>query len=192
MVVVLGLGVGGCGSSSPSSISSGIPPSLLAQARPIGRGLRFRPPSRGKVIGRCVRRLGRRDGVHVEVFAADRVVLVAAGIGTRPPRSFAEGRISSAACYGSLVTLDPTGLLLLRPGARLSLTDLFREWGEPLSRRRVAAFQAPRGAPVMVFVNGRRWPGSPGDVPLDAHHEIVVEVGPHVPPHPAYAFPPGT
>jgi hypothetical protein len=128
----------------------------------------------------------------VEVFAADRVVIVAAGIGTRPPRMLSAGRISGASCYGDLVTLEPTGLVLVRPGLRLTLSELFRSWGEPLSRRRVAAFSARAGTRVRVFVDGHRWPGSPDAVPLAAHSEIVVEVGPHVPPHHAYTFPPGT
>jgi hypothetical protein len=42
-----------------------------------------------------------------------------------------------------------------------------------------------------VFVDGRRCPGAPQAVPLTRHAEIVLEVGPHVPPHPAYHFPPG-
>jgi hypothetical protein len=29
-------------------------------------------------------------------------------------------------------------------------------------------------------------------VPLTPHAEIVLEVGPHVPPHASYTFPPGT
>jgi len=29
-------------------------------------------------------------------------------------------------------------------------------------------------------------------VPLTRHAEIVLEVGPHVPPHSSYMFPPGT
>ena len=140
----------------------------------------------------CDRRLGPRDGVHVEVFAANRVVLVPAGIGTRPPRGFSAGRISSARCYGELVTLDPTGLVLVRAGSRPVLADLFRAWGEPLSTRRLASFAASTGARVAVFVDGRRWHGSPGRVPLAPHAEIVLEVGPYVPPHRSYTFPPGT
>jgi hypothetical protein len=45
---------------------------------------------------------------------------------------------------------------------------------------------------VAVFVDGRRWRGAPAAVPLTPHAEIVLEVGPHVPPHSSYAFPPGT
>ncbi len=185
-----------CGStgtkSEPSVATSAPPAALVAEARPIGRGPRFQPPARGPVLGACTRRLGARDGVHVEVFGANRVVIIPAGIGTRPPLQFSAGRIAGAGCYGEVVTLDPTGVLLVRPGARLVLADLFRSWGEPLSRRRLASFTTSPGVQVAVFVDGRAWRGSPAAVPLRRHSEIVLEVGPHVPPHTAYTFPPGT
>jgi hypothetical protein len=130
--------------------------------------------------------------VHVELFAANRVVLVASGIGTLPPRAFSLGRIAAARCYGSIVTLEPTGLVLVRPGSRLSLSDLFRSWGQLLSTHRLASFRAPVGTRVTVFVDGRRWHGQPGSVPLTRHAEIVLEIGPHIPPHPSYTFPAGT
>lgn len=182
----------GCGSTGTAPATPGVPAALLAQARPIGRGATFQPPASGPVVGRCSRRLGPRGGVHVELFAANRVVLVPAGIGTLPPRAYSAGRISRARCYGELVTLDPTGLVLVRPGSRLVLADVFRGWGQPLSPRRLGSFAAPGHTRVAVFVDGRRWRGSPGSVPLRPHSEIVLEVGPYVPPHTAYTFPPGT
>jgi hypothetical protein len=178
--------------SQPDAPSSAIPPALLSQARPIGAGPRFHPPATGPVSGPCTPGLGPRVGVHVEVFAADRVLLLPAGIGTRPPRDLLNGRITRAACYGQFVTLDPTGVVLVRPGAPLTLGALFRSWGQPLSPARLASFSAPAGARVTVFVDGRTWPGAPAAVPLTRHAEIVLEVGPHVPPHSSYAFPPGT
>ena len=181
----------GCGSSSAPRASPpapGIPAALIAQARPIGRGATFHPPARGPVIGTCRAPLGARDGVHVELFAANRVVLVAAGIGVRGPVSRSGGRITAARCYGNLVTVEPTGVVLVRPGTRLTVADLFRAWGRPVGPRRLLSFRGP----VSVFVNGRRRPGPPQRVPLTRHAEIVLEVGPHVPPHPAYHFPPGT
>jgi hypothetical protein len=87
--------------------------------------------------------------------------------------------------------LDPTGLVLIRLGAHPMLADLFRAWGEPLSTRRLASFSASAGGRVVVFVNGRRWQGAQGRVPLARHAEIVLEVGPYVPPHRSYTFPPG-
>jgi hypothetical protein len=187
--------VSACGSSQPSArppASASIPRALLSEARPIGTGPRFTLPAAGPVAGLCERSLGSRVGVHVEVFAANRVLLLPAGIGTRPPEQKLNGAITSARCYGALVTLNPTGLVLVRPGTRPTLAELFRSWGEPLSRARLTSFGAPGGSQVAVFVDGRRWNGAPGAVPLTRHAEIVLEVGPHVPPHSSYAFPPGT
>jgi hypothetical protein len=148
----------------------------------------FQPPARGPVVGKCTPRLSSRFGVHIELFAANRVVIVPAGIGTLPPRTRLSGRITAARCYGELVTLEPTGLVLVRRASRPSLADLFRAWGQPLSPARLGPFPGS----VRVFVGGRPWHGAPGAVPLTAHAVIVVEVGPHVPPHTSYRFPPGT
>jgi hypothetical protein len=184
----------GCGSSAPTTPTAGsaVPADLLAQARPIGHGARFHPPATGPVVGSCKPMLGARVGAHVELFAANRVVLIAAGIGTRPPVSYSAGRIAKARCYGDLVTLEPTGVVLVRRGARLTLADLFRSWGQPLSTHRLGSFSAGHGQSVRVFVDGRLHSGTPRAVPLSAHSEIVLEVGPHVPPHASYTFPPGS
>jgi hypothetical protein len=179
----------GCGSANKAAPTSGVPANLLAESRPIGRGASFHPPVRGPIVGPCRQSLGLRFGVHVELFAADQVVIVAAGIGTRAPLRFDAGRIAGARCYGNLVTLEPTGVVQVRLGARLHVSDLFRSWGQPLSDRRLAAFPARS---VSVFVDGRRWRGPPGAVPLRPHAEIVLEAGPYVPPHRSYTFPPGT
>jgi hypothetical protein len=189
---VLGVLAAGCGSARRVTSTQPIPPQLLREARPIGRGPRFQPGIHGPVLGPCRRAPGARVGVHLELFAANRVVIIPAGIGTLAPRTYSAGRISSARCYGDLVTLDPTGLVLVRPGRRLTVGSLFRSWGQPLSPTRLASFPAPAGTQVAVFVDGRRQEGSPGGVPLARHAEIVLEVGPHVPPHPSYTFPPGT
>jgi len=185
----------GCGSPPPTvrtPPSPPIPSSLLSEARPIGTGPRFALPPSGPVTGDCGPSLGPRLGVHVEAFAANRVLLLPSGIGTRKPWTELNGAITKAACYGALVTLDPTGVVLVRPGDRLTLAALFRSWGQPLSRTRLASFTAPSGTEVAVFVDGRPWTAGPAEVPLTPHAEIVLEVGPHVPPHSAYEFPPGT
>jgi hypothetical protein len=193
-VLLAGAVLAACGTGASPGVSSRSPahPAVLAalirERRPIGHGARFHPAATGSVIGPCRSGLGPRRGVHVEIFAANRVVLVATGIGTRPPLGFSEGRIARARCYGALVTLDPTGVILIRPGSRLTLADLFRSWGQPLSGRQISSF---KGA-VTAFVGGQRRRGAPGAIPLTAHAEIVIEVGPHVPPHSAYTFPPGT
>ncbi len=178
----------GCGSTSAPRSPSPIPRHLLAEERPIGAGTRFQPPVGGPVLGRCRPRLGPRAEVHVELFAANRVVIVPAGIGTRPPRAAVYGRITAARCYGDIVTIDPTGIVLLRPGSRLRLGSLFRSWGQQVSEHRLASFG---GGHVVAFVDGRRWHGRPANVPLAPRSELVLEIGPRVPPHASFTFPPG-
>jgi hypothetical protein len=196
--VVAGALCAGCAGPSPSGHGASstpgndtAPAALVREARPIGHARRFHPPARGPVIGPCRPGLGARFGVHVELFAANRVVLLASGIGTRPPRRRSEGRITAADCYGALVTLEPTGVVLVSPGPPLTLAAVFRSWGQPLSSRRLASFRTAPGHTVQVFVNGRRWARAAGTVPLRRHAEIVVEAGPYVPPHSHYTFPPG-
>ncbi|MGZ4196239.1 MAG: hypothetical protein ACXVUE_11820 [Solirubrobacteraceae bacterium] len=191
-VALVGCGSSGRPAQTTASAGSPVPADLLAQARPIGHGVRYHPAATGPVVGSCRSTLGARVGAHVELFAANRVVLIAAGIGTRPPVTYSAGRIAKARCYGDLVTLEPTGVVLVRRGARLTLADLFRSWGQPLSDRRLASFSPAPGRRVRVFVGGKPRSGPPGAVPLSAHSEIVLEVGPHVPPHTSYTFPPGS
>jgi hypothetical protein len=193
--LVAALVLAGCGGSSrpgPAGTGTpaegGIPTQLARQSRPIGRAPAFHPPASGPALGPCRLALGPRTGVHVELFATNRVVLVATGIGARRPLRTFESRITGARCFGELVTVEPTGVVLIRPGARLTMADLFRSWGQPLSAVRMASFHGR----VRVYVDGRPRPGSPDAVPLTPHAEIVLEVGPYVPPHAAYHFPPGS
>ena len=104
-------------------------------------------------------------------------------------RTQSGGRIVSARCYGSLVTLDPTGVIRVRRGAHLTVAAVFRSWGRTLRRDRMLSFHGR----VRAYVDGRRWTrSSVSAIPLRRHAEIVLEVGPHVPPHRLYHFPPGT
>lgn len=181
--------IGGCGGTPAAKLRArtrGIPPSLLAGLRPIGRGPRFQPPLKGSATGACTTPLGSREQAHVELFGANRVVLLATGIGTRAPRKLVDGRLQRAGCFGALVTLDPTGTVYLRPGAHTTVGGLFAAWGQPLTRTRIASFTGGR---VHVYVDGRLRRGSPRSVPLTSGAEIVLEVGPHVPPHRHFTFP---
>lgn len=182
-VVMLAVLLGGCGSGAASgphrTADARLPAALLAQARPVGVGPAFHPPVTGSPLGACRARLGRRYPVHLEVFRANRVVLVAAGIGVRDPLRTRNGRILRARCYGAAVTADPTGVVLVRRGARVTLGELFASWGVPLRGR--------------LYIDGRRWPGgarSAESLKLTRHAEMVVETGPYVPPHHTYRFAP--
>ena len=171
----------GCGDAPEA------PFELPAGARPVGSGPRFTPPLPDRPVVPDCRPgpLGERFGVHLELFGADRVVILPAGIGTEPPRELRAGRIAGAGCFGPLVTIDPTGLLLLRPGARATVGDVFALWGQPLTRGRAASF---RGR-VRAYVDGRRIRGHPARIPLRRHENVVLQVGPYVPPHDDYTFP---
>jgi hypothetical protein len=189
LLAVAGLTACGGGSHAPAiATDRAAVAAAIASSRPIGRGPRFQPPTPNRPVRGCRPALGARYGAHVELYAQDRVVLFPAGIGTEPPRRSQGGRILRARCYGPVVTLEPTGLVLVAPGSRATLGDLFAAWGAPLGRDRAASFRGP----VRAFVGGHRWTRSPAAIPLSQHAVIVVEIGPFVPPHRQYAFPPGT
>ena len=180
VLTLLAAGLAGCGGGQRED--SGLP----VGARPIGRAARFHLPLRpDAAIRGCRPGLGARFGVHLELFGEGKVALFPAGIGTGAPRRTFSGRIEHARCYGPLVTIDPTGLVLLRPGTRATVGDVFDLWGQPLSGRGAARFEGD----VLAYVNGELTAGSPRDIPLRRHDEIVLEVGSEVPPHRSYRFP---
>lgn len=128
-----------------------------------------------------------RDGVrarhwlHLELFRRGRIVVIPAGLGIAPPRRRDGAYVTGGRCRFPLFTEEPTGLVgVARPG--LTLRDLFAVWGRPLRE-------------VTVHVDGRRWTGDPGAVPLRRHAQVVVqETTPPAPPVPVnsdYRFPPG-
>lgn len=158
----------------------------------IGAGPRFQPSANpgGPLHGACRPGLGDRFLVHVELFARHTVILVPAGVGARPPRALRGAYLLSARCFGPVVTIEPTGVLLVRPGAPRTLGDLFSAWGRPLTRGRLLSFAAGGGREVAAYVGGVRWHRDPRAIPLRRHAQIVIEVGRHVAPHRRYAFPP--
>ena len=153
-----------------------LPPSV--HPWPIGVGERYHP-SAGARDGRPVGSLGcsharASTAVHLELFAARRVIVVPPGIGSGP------------GCTYPVATTTPTGVASVRGEATLG--DLFRIWGRPLSANRLLSF---RGR-VLAFVSGRRWRGDPRAIRLKPHAQIVLEVGGYLVPHPRYLFPKGT
>jgi len=166
-------------------------------ATPIGVGPLYRPQptgdraAAGLPIGglRCVRSEGPRFGVHVELFAHGRVVIVPAGIGVAAPRRRIGAFVRPRGCSYALRTVGPTGVVAVRRGPPLALGRLFAVWGQPLSPTRLAGFSTRRGAPVRAYVAGRRWRGPLGEIPLRRHAQIVLELGRFVPPHRSFRFP---
>ena len=120
----------------------------------------------------CARGTGVERRVHLELFANGFVVIVPARIGVR-----------SARCRARTWTSEPTGVVRFYGAA--TLDDVFAVWGLPLGPTRMLGF---RGA-VRLYRNGSRLRGDPRRVPLRDGDELVLEVGPYVPPHRSYRFP---
>jgi hypothetical protein len=130
----------------------------------------------------------RRYGVHLELFAGKRIVLVAPGIGVAPPRTREGAYVRGGRCTYPLLTREPTGVIeVAGRGRTRTLGDLFAIWGQPLGTHRMAGFKGS----VSAFVGGKRWRGDPRKIPLTRHAQIVLEVDGYVRPHATYRFPPG-
>jgi hypothetical protein len=144
---------------------------------PIGQGPRFHPaPAAQAAPGlRCGPR-GRTFRVHLELFAHRRVVVVPAGIG-----------VGASGCVQPASTTQPTGVIDVAAGSRLTLGDFFRIWGRRLGTRSLLSFGS--ATPVRAYVAGKRFAGPLASVPLTPGAQIVVEIGAYVPPHPTYLFP---
>ena len=148
---------------------------------PIGVGPRYQPSARNDAVARGAplgdlrcRSGDRSFRVHVELFAARKVVVVPAGIG-----------VSTRGCRYPLRTRTPTGVVEVASGPPRTLGDLFRVWGRALGRSRLLSF---RGR-VLTFVNGARFRGDPRELVLTRRLQVVVEVGGYVAPHAGYVFP---
>lgn len=185
--VAAALLLAGCGDSGDVALPKSAPS--------VGPGARWRPPSLSHAVAdgepvrgmRCSRAERGRFGVHLELFARRRVMIVAPGIGIAPPRTRAGAYVRGGRCSYPARTREPTGVIEVEEGARLRLGDLFALWGQPLSPGRLAGFRGP----VEAYVGGVRRRGDPRDIRLTRHAQIVVEIQGHVPPHARYHFPPG-
>ena len=179
------------------NVSGGYSDQKRSVVRPelFGEGPRFFPAPYGRAVARarpvgglrCERAPARRFLVHVETFVGGRVVLMPAGIGIAPPHARRGAFVARGRCDYPLRTREPTGLVEVAANAQATLGDLFRIWGQPLSRRRVLSF---RGA-VRAYVGLHRQPGDPRAILLRPHAVITLEVGRYVGPRAEYVFPPG-
>jgi hypothetical protein len=179
MVVLAALGLAGSAAADGASARASAP-----VPTPIGVGPRFQPSAVGPGVraGRAVGNL-RCAGIvhlqraHIELFAQRRVVIVPAGIGVSRAR----------ACTYPVRTVDPTGVVEFDAAKLLTVGTLFRVWGRRLAPDRLLSFTGH----VRAYVGGKRWHGRVPAIPLGRHAEIVLEVGPYVPPHAKYLFGPG-
>ena len=166
---------------------------------PIGVGPLYHPGAasppvlRAEPVGpfRCSSARRGRFGVHLELFANRRVMIVPAGIGIAPPLVRDGATVRSGRCSYPIRTRQPTGVFEVERGSRLTLGDAFAVWGRPLSRTRLAGYRARRGDQIRAWVGGCPWRGPLARIPLQRHAQIVLEGGGFVPPHASYLFPRG-
>ena len=151
---------------------------------PIGVGPRFHPPaappavSAARPVGslRC-RTILQLQRAHIEVFARGRVLIVPAEIGVSRAR----------VCTYPVRTSAPTGVVEFDASKGLTVGSFFRIWGQRLGADRLLSFRGP----VRGYVRGNRWRAPVRSIPLRRHAEIVLEVGPYIPPHSKFLFGPG-
>jgi hypothetical protein len=164
----------------------------LPVPRPIGAAPGYHPPPTSARVARalpvdalrCSGAPRTRFGVHVELFAKRLVAIVPAGIGIAPRLRRDGAYVRSGRCSYPARTREPTGVIEVEQGARLTLGQFFDLWGQALSLTRLAGF---RGR-VVAFVDGHARPGDPRTIPLTRHAQIVLEVGGYVRPHASYLF----
>jgi hypothetical protein len=159
---------------------------------PIGVRPAFHPQPRGSEAVRglpvagllCRAAETARVGVHLELFANGRALIVPAGIGVAPPLRRRGPYVVTGSCSYPVRTREPTGVIEVAAEQSVTLGAFFRVWGQALGRRALTGF---RGR-VRVYANGRRRDGDPRLIPLRRHDQIVLEVGAFVPPHTSYRF----
>ena len=95
-----------------------------------------------------------------------------------PPHRGRPPYVRAGRCSYPVRTREPTGVVEVERGARVTRGDLFDLWGRPLRER-------------WVWVGGRRHRGDPRAIPLVPHAQIVLSDDPRVPVHATYVFPPG-
>src|SRR3954454_12846733 len=84
-------------------------------------------------------------------------------------------------CIYWLHTHTPDGIIHVEAPMNRSFTlgDFFAVWGQPIARKQVASAQTKKkGDRTRVWVNGALWNGDPAKIPLIAHQDIVIQVGP--------------
>jgi hypothetical protein len=126
---------------------------------------------------------------HLQMYVNGQEQLVAAGIGIGPPLQMFDGIVVGGSCFSWLHTHDESGIIHIESPVMQTfvLGNFFDIWGQPLSSTRLG----PAQGTVTAFVNGARFTGDPGTIPLNAYTVIQLDIGdPTIAPQP-YTWPPG-
>ncbi|HEY2379146.1 MAG TPA: hypothetical protein VGH98_24405 [Gemmatimonadaceae bacterium] len=83
-------------------------------------------------------------------------------------------------CIYWLHTHTPDGIIHIEAPMDRSFTlgDFFAVWGQPLDRTHAAGASTKKSQSMRVWLNGKPYSGNPATIPLTAHADIVIQVGP--------------
>jgi hypothetical protein len=129
---------------------------------------------------------------HLAVFVDGRRRTIPRAIGIPQPREITSSDqgpfVVGDRCYYRMHSHTADGVIHIESPVRRTYTlgDYFDIWRQPLGPGQVG----PARGPVIVYINGRRFPGDPRTAPLTAQALVQVDVGADVPPQ-AFTFPPG-
>ena len=120
----------------------------------------------------CDAQEGQRIHIHqhLAIYDHGKAVVIPQYIGIPPA-----GR-----CIYWLHTHTPDGIIHVEAPMDRSFTlgDFFAVWGQRLDRKHAAATQTRKGQSMRVWLNGARYDDDPATIPLTAHADIVIQVGP--------------
>jgi hypothetical protein len=87
---------------------------------------------------------------------------------------------SASRCIYWLHTHTPDGIIHVEAPSDRSFTlgDFFAVWQQPLDKHRAASARPEKKESMRVWLNGQRYAGDPAKIPLTAHADIVIQVGP--------------
>jgi hypothetical protein len=143
---------------------------LLSPSRALAQWLR---PT-GQTVGgiSCDAQEGQRIHIHQHLVILDH--------GKPVPIPPNVGQPSGKRCIYWLHTHTPDGFIHIEAPLDRSFTlgDFFTVWGQPLTGTTAASAHLARGDSLKVWVNGEPFAGDPRSVPLTAHADIVIQVGP--------------
>ena len=142
-------------------------PCLLATSRASGQAM-------GQAVKgiSCDAQEGQRIHIHqhLAIFDHGRPITIPQYIGIP----------QGARCIYWLHTHTPDGIIHVEAPVDRSFTlgDFFAVWGQPLDVRHAASAMTKRGEQMQLWLNGKRYSGDPAKIPLTAHADIVIQVGP--------------
>jgi hypothetical protein len=136
----------------------------------------------GQTVGgiSCDAQEGQRLHIHQRLVIIDHGKTLAI-----PPNV---GQPAGKRCIYWIHTHTPDGFIHVEAPLDRSFTlgDFFTVWGKPLSTTTAASASVKKGESEKVWVNGKPFTGDPRSIPLTAHADIVIQVGPPYDKPPAF------